>query len=906
VKSEERSVEAVVIGEPRHDGDPRDGQLGGNPMWSKAPLVLRRFPAILVAIVAAAVILAVSSAAGPLFLSSAGSASLADGVARTTPFAAGLSVVVYGPVERDALASRTRLLSERTSEVRELGKPVATVIGSVGTILSQQPVEPSIGLPAVGHQVRIVSRTGALEHVERLRSVPGDGVWVSSTTASVLDLEMGDVVSIRIRDASIEVQVVGVYRTLQYDADFPDDHAEFWNPLSTFIGKNAPTASLPPLFVLGSEETIVELSEKLHDSGQYRWDVPLTRRRMELEEGRATAAGISRIQADLDDGQNLGASFPFSTTSSSLPGIVAATEESVASVRGPVFTISLAGRLVALAVVGAVGTFALGRRRTEFELLAARGVGRLAIGARAGVEALIPIGLGTMAGVALAMFIVRRLGPSDLIDGASVTSAYGTAGVTALVGAVLLAGVSAAALRESDVAGSRLRETVQRAPWIGLALGLAGASLYEIVTRGEEGTTERVDVLLLLFPLLFIASGAGLATRWLMRLLPKLRTLRSERSPALFFASRRLAAASRTALVLVTACAVALGIFLYSGVLVASLRATSEAKAFVFTGSDVAVVLPANPALPEQLPFPSTQVARVTSARVRPGDAAVEIIAVEPETFPGAAFWDSSFSEAPLSEVLGRLRPGEELPVLVAGRERPVQGLDLEGFRIPVRRVGAVRAFPGMQGEGPVLVTSRDALVNALEQAGGTLSRFDRVEELWARGSAEQVLSEMRRAGIPIQRQLTAEEVRSTPSFLSLSWTYDLLQALGVLSGILALVGIVLYLQTRQRSREVAYAIARRMGMTSRSHRRSIALELGGMLLVAFLIAAVLAVAAALLVNPRLDPLSGVPPPPVLRLPLTIVLISLGALLAAAWLGAWRAGRRADHARVAEVMRLGG
>jgi putative ABC transport system permease protein len=256
--------------------------------------------------------------------------------------------------------------------------------------------------------------------------------------------------------------------------------------------------------------------------------------------------------------------------------------------------------------------------------------------------------------------------------------------------------------------------------------------------------------------------------------------------------------------------------------------------------------------------------------------------------------------------VLGRLRPGEELPVLVAGRERPVQGLDLEGFRIPVRRVGVVRAFPGMQGEGPVLVTSRDALVNALEQAGGTLSRFDRVEELWARGSAEQVLSEMRRAGIPIQRQLTAEEVRSTPSFLSLSWTYDLLQALGVLSGILALVGIVLYLQTRQRSREVAYAIARRMGMTSRSHRRSIALELGGMLLVAFLIAAVLAVAAALLVNPRLDPLSGVPPPPVLRLPLTIVLISLGALLAAAWLGAWRAGRRADHARVAEVMRLGG
>lgn len=74
----------------------------------------------------------------------------------------------------------------------------------------------------------------------------------------------------------------------------------------------------------------------------------------------------------------------------------------------------------------------------------------------------------------------------------------------------------------------------------------------------------------------------------------------------------------------------------------------------------------------------------------------------------------------------------------------------------------------------------------------------------------------------------------------------------------------------------------------------------------AFLIATVLSVAAAVLVNPRLDPLAGVPPAPVLRLPLGLVSLSLGALLAAAWLGAWRAQRRADRARVAEVMRLGG
>ena len=52
------------------------------------------------------------------------------------------------------------------------------------------------------------------------------------------------------------------------------------------------------------------------------------------------------------------------------------------------------------------------------------------------------------------------------------------------------------------------------------------------------------------------------------------------------------------------------------------------------------------------------------------------------------------------------------------GQPLVVQELDLEGFRIPVRERGTVRAFPGMQGEGPVLITSRDALLRALEQAG--------------------------------------------------------------------------------------------------------------------------------------------------------------------------------------------
>ena len=43
-----------------------------------------------------------------------------------------------------------------------------------------------------------------------------------------------------------------------------------------------------------------------------------------------------------------------------------------------------------------------------------------------------------------------------------------------------------------------------------------------------------------------------------------------------------------------------------------------------------------------------------------------------------------------------------------------------------------------------------------------------------------------------------------------------------------------MYLEARQRSREVSYALARRMGLARRAHRRSIALELGAILLVSF------------------------------------------------------------------------
>ena len=153
--------------------------------------------------------------------------------------------------------------------------------------------------------------------------------------------------------------------------------------------------------------------------------------------------------------------------------------------------------------------------------------------------------------------------------------------------------------------------------------------------------------------------------------------------------------------------------------------------------------------------------------------------------------------------------------------------------------------------------------------------------------------------------QLEAMAKRS-PAFVAVSWTFLLLQALGVLAGLVALAGLVLYVQARQRGYVVANALSRRMGLSRAAHRRSVALELAGMLLFAFTLGGALALLASALVYRRLDPMPEIPPPLSLYLPGTMLVGTLLTVALAAWAGAWLVQRGADRANVAEAMRLAG
>jgi putative ABC transport system permease protein len=210
--------------------------------------------------------------------------------------------------------------------------------------------------------------------------------------------------------------------------------------------------------------------------------------------------------------------------------------------------------------------------------------------------------------------------------------------------------------------------------------------------------------------------------------------------------------------------------------------------------------------------------------------------------------------------------------------------------------------FPGIQRGAPTVIVDRDRL----SAAGPDRAGIDRTFQLWARGDPNDILPALRREGFDPAYVITAAGQRETPGFQALSWTFGLLQTFGALAGLLSVLGAVLYLQARQQQRDVTYALARRMGLRRRDHRRSIVLELGGMLLAAYVIGTGFATAAAAIVHGKVDPLPTLPPGPLFRVPaVTLVLVAAaGAVLALA--GALRVQRHADHANVGELLRRAG
>jgi putative ABC transport system permease protein len=233
----------------------------------------------------------------------------------------------------------------------------------------------------------------------------------------------------------------------------------------------------------------------------------------------------------------------------------------------------------------------------------------------------------------------------------------------------------------------------------------------------------------------------------------------------------------------------------------------------------------------------------------------------------------------------------------------PMRAISLQDTPVPVTRIGTVHSFPGMT-VNPLVITSYAALDRAAH-AAHVLDPLDTTQTfVWAKGPPDEVAPALQKAGVDTYYMTTVDTFVQSPDVRLATRTYSYLRTIAIASGFLVLVGLLLYLQARQRSQSIASALGRRMGLSATAETVSLCLEVAGILLFSGVLGATVAIAAAQPVVKEIDPLPDRPPSPVFVLPSTSILVAVGALallaVAAGLITSWLA-RRAD---VSEALRV--
>jgi putative ABC transport system permease protein len=866
------------------------------------PLI--HFPSVFVSIAAAGVILAGTAAGGVTFQSAAQTAAIRSAIQHGSGIV--LEVSAQGPLTADIVSFRQRQLVLGARELRSIGPPTVTLVGSTVRVVARSKDATH------ATEVQLISRSGFASHVVVQQSAARttNGVWLADTTAQILDARPGGRVTLVAGNLRSTVPVEGIYRNL-----LSSKPSSYWSPLAGTIYGNGP-GQPPRSPLLSDEQQFLSITTALEDSGTYDWSFPLTSSTPPTYSSiAALRAGAGQLERRIGDpSTQIGAALQQPTVAGDVGSWVEAAQSAHRAIAEPVGTLAVAGEVVALVAIGAAAVYGVRRRISEVRMLNAIGfsVGRM--GVRSIVEGILPLALGSATGWMLGSWAARAFGPSRIVQSSAVRTAtletISLAAVALAVFGIVTAFAARSQIREAPQ--GRLVRLAGRLAWELPVLVLAAAAYNEIEFRGTTptigtGGAPRIDWLLLLFPMLFVAGIGGLAVRLFSAALRKL-PRRTDRWPVfLYMATSRLTSAPKVATYLITACCLAAGILVYSGTVVASARTILTDNVMVSVGSDVAITTTGPVRLLNATPTPMTSLVQLPLATVTPSGRSASVIGVDPRTFARAAFWDPRFASRPLGELLASLStPNGSLPVILVGRSSPPPtSLVVNGTSLPIRTVAFARAFPG-ELAGLNLVTSARALQGAMTAHGGSLSETTPTYETWARGNASKALAYIQALGGRPLSVVTAESEFGAPGALALTWAFGFMRALGVLTAFVGLIGLLLYLQARQRLRVVSYALSRRMGLSPVAHWSALASELLGLLATAAIIGVVAGVAGAALIANRLSVSAVLPPVAYFTVPARLLRAGFSACLGGAGIGAWIVHERVRHARVAEVMRFVG
>lgn len=885
---------------------------GATP-WTRAAWLLWRRPSVVVALAGTAAILALTAATTPLFLSSASNAALHHQLNASCLASVGGYIRAQIPATTPP-ADQPLMVERRRAAVLAAAEGVGhrrDLVVSEHVRLEARRADGSRLLQT------LLTRDGSAAHIDVVERWSPSGVWLSDTAVAGLGLHRGQAFTLVndlaghdgvLRPVELSLPIAGVYRDIAKSPVAP-----FWCGLRPVIyppsiGSDVPT---PSVALLDPAQFKAVVARLLPVSVTQQFELPLETHGLTVTAARRTAREIMDWRRALDASEWFDPHGSVLASGGDLGHIVERVDLVRASLRSTVGPVTVAGVLVALLLVAAAGSFWAERRREEVALLVARGVGPGALTVKALLEMAPVLLLGGLAGWAAAVGLVRALGPSTLLEPRSVVVAAAGVGGSMLVGLGSLAAVAASRFRaESERRRGRRTSRLLLVPWELGVLALAGVMLSRLVRGGAQagadggpvGSVSQIDPLLIAFPLLLLAGGVALGLRALAGALARLGRGGALWSPARYLAARRIAADRGVALLLAAAAALPVGVLVYSASMTATVEATLDAKVHVFTGSDV-VAQVVTPGVPAALAGHATAVDRLDKAIL--GGLEVDVLGVDRSTFVAGAYWNSRFSSTSLSELVRRLGPagGDGVtPALLSGSHPigDVTDLAIPGFeagetrQLAVRITGVARHLPGEANGRPVLYLDRRVL------EAHTDALF---HQIWIRGDEDQAARDLAASDAPVVYAQRAATVLDASRYLPVTYAFELLRALAMLTGAIGAGGLLLYLETRSRSRRVAYALARRMGLTRLGHLRSLGLEIGGLLTVGLVLGGLLAVASSLSAYRRLDLDPYVPPGPLLVVPLApIALVVLGTA-ALAGLACLAAQRSADRATPAEVLR---
>jgi hypothetical protein len=899
----------------------------GWPLWRKAPFGLFRHPGLLAAAIIGALLLTLVAAAYPLFLSRSEGALLRARIADPiiTSYSAGMfygvtNVRLMEKVPGDDELLRDRLDDEFTqlaSRGPHLSRPVLYAAGAAVLVTLPGGIQPETG-PVDG---RLFAGTGAARNVEVLEGSEDEGALVPDLIADALGVGPGDIIELEGDAGKVKLRVGGVYRSL-----YTQPRRGFWLPWSEQIFRECFGCPTPPQFILVDRQELMDLTRAVGEHEvDLGWVAPVSGLPLTIDEARDVASYTDSVLREATDRRTevgrllacCGTTFEHPLVfrrdtefRSAIPLVIREVERRAAAVEGPLRLVLIAALGVALAMVAAAAVFAVAGRRAEAAFLNARGWGPVGFAARSTLEAVIPTLIGVVVGLSLGWWLIALFGPgAPAAFSARQASLMGAA--AAGTAALVVCGIASGATFIRTFEVHHFRSRLAWVPWEVFAIVGALWVLSRLRSGGALVEDPRLDIqrpsaLLLAFPVLFVAGFATFGARLLLEGLRRSGSKLGSRSSAAYLAAHRLTGLPRLTVLLVGAAGLCLGVFVNAQTMVRSVRETVDAKAKVFVGSDVSVLIDYSAPEQTRFPLPITRSTRLTNAgHLLPSEIPFDMLGIDAATIADVAYWDPSFADEPFADLVARLHSREgPLPVvLVQGGGDPA-AVDTAQVELPIEVVGRADAFPGVSSEDPVVVVDVASLNHRLGNKASPLRSTNARTEFWIAGDPDRGLDAVSQLEAFPLNILTAEEVKDVPFIAAAIDTFAMLSVLGLAAALLMIGVLMVYLQARQRARTVSTVFSLRMGMRDRQAMWAIVLELAAMLLAAFALGSLLGVAAGGLVAPLLDPLQSIPPAPLFVVPSLIVAWTLGALAVTSLVGGWFVHRRAANVDLGHVLRV--